>query len=504
LKINLIEYLNETIGKFPNHIAIDDNHEIVLFSELEEFSNKIAQYIISKHTISRQPIAVFLPKSRWSVLSFLGIVKTGNFYVPLDVKSPVERISKILNSLNPEIIITDLAHKNHLEIIGYTNKIILIEEAISKRLTTENAVDLQTIAQQILDLDPIYAIYTSGSTGTPKGVLISHKGVIDFIEWFKTTYSINETTIMGNQVPFYFDVSTLDIYAMVIAGSTLNIIPEDRFAFPIKLLEYVNEKKINTVCWVPSVLNNISNFDAFSYTQPLSLQKILFAGEAMPNKHLNYWRKNYPNALYANLYGPTEITVICTYYNVDRDFNDDESLPIGKACKNIQTLIISEAGKLVKNGEIGELFVRGTSLALGYYNDPEKTNLAFIQNPLHNLYSDLVYKTGDLVYENQYNEIMFMGRKDTQIKHMGYRIELGEIETAILGINGVQNACVLYDDLKNQITAFYISKKLSTEIRKDLIAILPKYMIPRKWIKKDEFALNANGKINRLELKDQI
>ncbi|WP_310377791.1 amino acid adenylation domain-containing protein [Flavobacterium sp.] len=504
MKINLIEYLKDTVIKFPNKTAIDDNHAQISFSELDVISNKIAAAIVSKNNSSRQPIAVYLSKNRWSILSFIGIFKSGNFYVPLDVKSPVDRVAKILDNLNAAFVITDSAHQEKLIGLGYTGQIILLENVLSEPLTKENVHQIEQISQQIIDLDPIYAIYTSGSTGNPKGVLISHKGVIDFIEWAITTYSITDTATIGNQVPFYFDVSTLDIYSMVVTGATLNIIPEDRFAFPIKLIEYVNEKKINTVCWVPSVLNNVSNFDAFSTLKPTSLNKILFAGEAMPNKHLNYWRKNYPSALYANLYGPTEITVICTYYTVDREFNDDEPLPIGKACKNAHVLIVSENGLLAKKGDLGELCVRGSSLAFGYYNDPEKTKLAFVQNPLHNLYPDLVYKTGDLVYENEYGEIMFVGRKDSQIKHMGYRIELGEIETAMLGVEGVKNACVLYDEYKKEIAAFFVAHKSNVEIRKDLINTLPKYMIPTIWIEKETFALNANGKINRLELKEQL
>jgi non-ribosomal peptide synthetase component F len=291
---------------------------------------------------------------------------------------------------------------------------------------------------------------------------------------------------------------------MIITGATLNIIPEDRFTFPIKLIEYVNEKDINFVFWVPAVLNSISNFDVFSSIIPKKLNKILFAGEVMSNKHLNYWRQKYPNALYSNLYGPTEITVICTYYIVDREFNDDEPLPIGKNCKNTQTLVLTEEGKLVKKGQMGELCVRGTSLAYGYYNDFEKTKLSFVQNPLHDLYPDIIYKTGDIVCENELGEYLFMGRKDTQIKHRGYRIELGEIETAILGINGIQNACVLYDDSKKEIVAFYISEITNIEARKELVLTLPKYMLPTKWIKRETFSLNANGKINRLELKNQI
>jgi acyl-coenzyme A synthetase/AMP-(fatty) acid ligase len=189
---------------------------------------------------------------------------------------------------------------------------------------------------------------------------------------------------------------------------------------------------------------------------------------------------------------------------VNRDFSDDESLPIGKACKNIQTFILTGEGKLVNKGELGELCVRGSSLAFGYYNDTEKTRLAFIQNPLHDLYPDLIYKTGDLVYENEFSEILFVGRKDSQIKHLGYRIELGEIETAILGVENVSDSCILYDDVKKKIVAFYISNRSNVAIRNELIRSLPKYMIPTKWIKVEQFPLNANGKIDKKELKNML
>jgi D-alanine--poly(phosphoribitol) ligase subunit 1 len=504
LNINLIEYLKATVKKHPNKIAINDNLDHVSFLQLDEFSDKIALAISDKNKILRSPIAVFMPKNCWSVIAFVGVFKSGNFYVPLDTKSPTDRISKILDTLNAECVITDTNHKEKLIELGYKGDIIILEEALSASISNDNALKLDKIANQVIDVDPIYAIFTSGSTGNPKGVLVSHKSVIGFIKWVIVTYSITENEIIGNQVPFYFDVSVLDIYLMIVKGASLHIIPEEKFTFPIKLIAYINKKKINFIIWVPSVLKNISNFDAFATIKPTTLNKILFAGEVMPNKHLNYWRKNYPAALYSNLYGPTETTVIATYFIVNRDFKDDESLPIGKACKNIQTLIFTKDHQLAKKGELGELCVRGSSLAFGYYNDAEKTNLAFVQNPLHNLYPDIIYKTGDLVFENDLNEIIFVGRKDSQIKHMGYRIELGEIETAILGVGGVSNTCVLYDDVKKKIVAFFISAKSNLEIRKELIHTLPKYMIPTKWIKKEKFPLNANGKIHKLELKNQM
>ena len=199
--------------------------------------------------------------------------------------------------------------------------------------------------------------------------------------------------------------------------------------------------------------------------------------------------------------GPTEITVDCTYYIVDRDFNDNESLPIGRACENSGILILNSENQQVTVDEIGELCVRGSSLALGYYKDPEKTAEVFVQNPLNKDYPEIIYRTGDLVQLNEREEIIFLGRKDSQIKHMGYRIELGEIENAILGIDFVDNSCVLYDNVKKQIVAFYIGDIKHSAIRRQLMVSLPKYMIPTKWNQQEKFPLNANGKINRKELK---
>ena len=504
MKNNLTEYFKNTVAKFPDNTAIDDNQAVLSFAELNKISDQIAVEIISKTKGRNQPIAVYLPKNRWSVASFIGIFKSGNFYIPLNTKSAGGHVLKIIQTLRADLIITDFEHKEELINLGYKGNIISIETVLDVSISDAEMAKLDQIANSIIDLDPIYSIFTSGSTGAPKGVLISHRGVIDFIEWAITTYDLSNKTSIGNQVPFYFDMSVLDIYLMVFTGATLQIIPEDRFAFPIKLIEYVNEKNINFIFWVPSVLNSVSNFDAFSVIKPSSLEKILFAGEVMSNKHLNYWRKHHPNALYSNLYGPTEITVIATYFIVNRAFKDDEPLPIGKACKNTQTLILSDKGQLIKKGETGELYLRGSLLALGYYNDIEKTKEVFVQNPLHNTYSDVVYKTGDLVYENDLNDIVFVGRKDSQIKHLGYRIELGEIETAISGIKAVGNACVLYNDNQKKIVAFINHYETSAQIRKKLSHSLPKYMIPTKWITIEKFPLNANGKIDRQALKSMV
>jgi len=499
--MNLIDYFKQTINKFPNKDAIQDDLGSLTFLELDNISNTISKEIVTSSHFFKKPIAVFLPKNRWSVISFVGVFKSGNFYVPMDVKAPSDRLLKIFDTLDTPCIITNLEYKNLIPSC-YNGKIMIIENVICNVLEQKDHQNLDKIANEIIDLDPIYSIFTSGSTGNPKGVLISHRGVIDYINWAIKTYNITEEEIIGSQAPFYFDNSTLDIYLMMLKGAKLVIIPDDKFMFPLKLIEFINIHNINFVFWVPSVLVSVANFKALETSLPKTLEKILFAGEAMPNKHLNYWRKYLPDILYSNLYGPTEITVDCTFYIVDRDFNDDESLPIGKACKNSGILILNNEDKAVVGNEIGELCVRGSSLALGYYKDPEKTAEVFVQNPLNKDYPEIIYRTGDLVQLNEREEIIFLGRKDFQIKHMGYRIELGEIENAILGTNFVNNVCVLYDDLKKQIIAFYIGDIKHSAIRKQLMVSLPKYMIPTKWNQQDKFPLNANGKIDRKKLKN--
>jgi D-alanine--poly(phosphoribitol) ligase subunit 1 len=500
MKVSTLSYFEETVFKFPKKIAIEDENGSITFSELKESAIKIAVSINECIKDYNKPIGVLLPKSKESIVSFLGVNYSGNFYVPLDIKSPNERLLKIVNKLKPSSIITTLEGKQKLIELGFLGNIIILNESIKMDLLAEDFKRILKICNLIIDTDPIYSIFTSGSTGTPKGVLISYRGVIDYIEWAKKTYNINEKEIIGSQAPFYFDNSTLDIYLMISTGAKLVIVPEQKYMFPLELIKYINEKKINFVFWVPSVLVNIANFKALETSLLKTLKKILFAGEVMPNKHLNYWRKYLPDILYSNLYGPTEITVDCTYYIVDRDFKDDEPLPIGRACKNSGILILNNEDNAVIGKEIGELCVRGSSLALGYYKDSDKTAEVFVQNPLNNDYPEIIYRTGDLVQLNEREEIIFLGRKDSQIKHMGYRIELGEIENAILGFASVDNACVLYNHLKKQIVAFYIGDIKHSVIRKQLTLSLPKYMIPTKWDQQDRFPLNSNGKINRKEL----
>lgn len=492
---SVIEYLSSTVERFSEKIAVRDAEMSITFNELWSKAKIISSALLDANIGRNNPVGVYIPKGCKMIEAFAGINMSGNFYVPLDTKSPDSRVGSIISTLESNVLITDRTHYDALKAFCDSN-ILVIEDIWDNNIKTDDAYF--PLEHQI-DTDPVYSIFTSGSTGTPKGVVIPHRGVIDYIDWAVETFKIDSTTTIGNQAPFYFDNSTLDIYLMYSTGATLDVIPESNFMFPAKLIDYLNEHHITFIFWVPFALVNVANFNILENKKPEYLRDVFFAGEVMPNKHLNYWRKHLPNCRYANLYGPTEITVDCTYYIVEREFSDDEPLPIGFPCKNSDVMILVDRKRLAAPGEQGELCVRGSSLALGYYNNPERTSQAFIQNPLHCHYPETIYCTGDVVFENEYHEIMYVGRIDSQIKHNGYRIELGEIETAILGSNMVDNCCVVYDFANKKIVMFYqSSEELNmSSFRKAISTSIPRYMLPSDYHREEILKQNGSGKIDR-------
>ena len=502
MKKHILEYLEDTVKKFPNKIAIIDEKNSINFIDLQQEAKNITSYLQSKNVSKNLPIGVFLPKSIEAIKSFLGVLYNANFYVPLDTKNPFSRIEAVVKNIDLKYVITDLNSAKLLKDLSSQVELILLDNI---NITEKVAFDFKNYNLSI-DMDPIYILNTSGSTGTPKGVTLPHKAMIDYIDWVIKEYEFDEDLILGNQSPLHFDISASDLYITLATGSTLVLIPESLFMFPPKLLDYLEEKQVNFIYWVPSILTTISKLDLLK-NRNLDIKTVFYGGELMPTKHLMYWKKYLNDTIYSNFFGPTETTVICTHYILDRDFTDDEPLPIGFACKNTDILVLDDEDNLVtQQDKIGELCVRGSSLALGYYNDPEKTALAFVQNPLNKAYPEKIYRTGDIVYYNERNELIYKGRKDFQIKHMGYRIELGEIETAILAINGVDNACVLYDSENKNIVLIYESSVKATQ-REILLALhskLPKYMLPTKFILLDDMPLNINGKIDRSKLKDYL
>lgn len=495
---NILEYAEHTASKMPNAVAFATQTEEMTFQALVQRAKEIGSALLS-YGVKNAPIAVMTEKTPHMIAAFLGCVYSGNFYTPIDNTMPKERILSIFETLQPVVLLVDEKSKKQAQTLGYTENMLLLEE-IPQNNIDETA--LQNIRETAIDTDPLYALFTSGSTGTPKGVVISHQSVVNLVEWYTETFDITEKEIIGNQAPFYFDSSVKDIYAVLKTGARMEIIPKQLFSFPVKLLPYLEEKKINYIDWVPSALCIIANTEALEKVRPSTLQKIMFVGEAMPTKQFNYWKKHYPEALFANIYGPTETTVDCTYYIIERAFADDEPLPIGYACRNTDIFLLKD-NRLAKPEEAGEVCVRGRCLALGYFNNWDKTDEAFIQNPLNPYYPEKIYKTGDIAKYNAYGELIFLARKDNQIKHMGHRIELGEIETAVQSLDFVENGVCLYDTESQKIILFYCGAEASQAyILKQLRDKVPKYMFPNIMIQMETLPQTLNGKIDRLKLRE--
>ena len=497
---SVVRWLENTAARFPDHTAFVDENRKYTWSHFRRTALSIASSIEKVLPGRKHPIAVYMDKSADMLAVYMGIAYSGNFYCPIDVEMPYTRAEKILQTLQPRLFITTKDLKNSINAINTSDVYLCFEDITSVEVNDTKA---EQYADSILDTDLLYVLFTSGSTGTPKGVAITHRSVIDYIDWVTEEFTITDSDSFGNQAPFYFDNSILDIYSSLKTGAACFIIPASLFSQPVKLLKYLVDHEITTIFWVPSALIMVSALKAFRNVSVSGiLKRVLFCGEVMPNKHLNIWRKYLPDALYANLYGPTEITDVCTYYVVNRQFDDDEPLPIGSPMRNTDVFLLDEQDRLVTEPEqIGELCVRGTSLALGYYNNPERTKASFVQNPLQTAYEEKIYRTGDLVKYNNHHELIYVCRKDFQIKHLGHRIELGEIETAVSSFEEVSMCCCLYDSKRSTIVLFLEQDMERSEINTRLRDLIPDYMLPGKVICVDRLPINANGKIDRVALR---
>ena len=493
----VLEYLESSALKYPDKNVFEDGKHAFTYTEVLDMSRRIGSAIAASVKGSRLPCAVFMDKNIESVVSFMGILYSGNFYCPIDSKMPEDRINTILSVLQPKVIITDNDHLEQAENFECESTILLWENIIQTDIDEQA---LKSIRNNATERDPLYVLFTSGSTGVPKGVLVSHRVITNYLEWLDDTFNIDNSVVFGNQAPLYFDISMHDVYGTLYFGGTLVIIPQHLFSFPVKLIEFMNERKISSILWVPSAMGILAILKAFKAIKPEYLKEVMFAGEVLPRKHLDYWRTNLPDAVYANLYGPTE-TFVCTAYICNGNEPDGEPMPIGSSINNSGILILDENNNQVSEGDVGELCLRGSCLAMGYYNNPERTAQSFVQNPLQNQYPDLIYHTGDLVYMNKEGNLIYVSRKDFQIKHMGYRIELGEIETAASNIDGIEDCACTYDTRSKRIILHYTGTEMDkSDLSEMLSDKIPAYMIPQVYKYMRSLPHNANGKIDRKAL----
>ena len=496
---NILEYLEQTVLRVPDKVAFSNESMGLTFRQVYDQARSVGSFLYAQG-LYKKPVVVFMKKHPTTLAAFFGTIYAGNYYVPLDDEMPRHRIELILQTLRPAAMICDEDTAPLVKEFDYQGAAYIYSEICGFPVNDEA---LAWVRDRQLDIDPIYIVFTSGSTGVPKGVTACHRSVLDYVENLCDVLKFDENTIFGNQTPLYFDAYLKEVMPTLKYGATTILIPKQLFMFPIKLVEFLNEHKINTVCWVVSALTMISSFRTFEKVKPQYLHTLAFASEVFPMKQFKLWQAALPNARFINLYGPTETTGICCYYEVDREFGLDEVLPVGRPFRNTEIILLDENNQVPEQGKEGEICIRGTRLTLGYYRNPEITNKAFVQNPLNDLYPELIYRTGDLGKYNDRGELVFTSRKDFQIKHMGHRIELGEIEVIVNMHDEVRSACGIFDNEKKKIVLYYVSDLEPKDMSAYIKEKLPRYMVPNVIRQLDAMPLTPNGKIDRNLLRQR-
>ena len=492
---NILEYLEQTVKVHREKTAFSTGKESMTFGEVYSGARAIGSFLAGKGFYS-EPIAVIMDKHPRTVTAFFGIIYAGCFYVCIDEKMPEARMRAIIDKLSPRAVICDKKNQKTALGLGVEN-LFLYDDICNAK---EEARALEDIRAKQSSTDAIYVVFTSGSTGTPKGVVACHRSVIDYTETLCEALEFSTDTVFANQTPLYFDAPLKEIMPTLKLGATTYFVPKMLFSFPVKLIEYLDEHKINTICWVVSALVQISSLGALENHTPKYITKVAFGSELFPRKQYDLWREALPEAQFFNLYGPTEATGMSCYWKADRELDENEPIPIGRPFDNTDIILFDDENR---RAEQGEICIRGTCLTMGYYNDKEKTDAVFVQNPLNTAYPELIYRTGDIGRVNERGELVFICRKDSQIKHMGHRIELGEIEAAALKAENVRKACCVYDSQGKRIVLFFVGEADELELIKQLGIYLPRYMLPAVTQRLNDLPFTSNGKIDRKGLKEK-
>ena len=485
----VIDYLNASCEAFPDRVAVSDGSREITFAALRRMAFGLGAYL-AENGLAGRSVGVYAQRKAAVIAAMLGCAAAGCAYVPLNPDAPAGKTEKILAHADAALVLgfADGEHIPAAPGVGYL------------RLDADFPESERRPDAAVTGRDTLYIIYTSGSTGEPKGIRKSHASVVDFIEAYAEELAFTAEEIIGNQTPFCFDASAKDVYLMLKTGARLEIIPSEKFAFPVTLIGYLNEKRITFISWVPSALAVVARLRTFRDILPETVRRVAFVGEVFPIKDLQAWRDALPEIEYINLYGSSELAGVAALYRIPKDRPLPEALPIGKPLSNSR-IFLWEDGHIAPDR--GEMLVASGALADEYLGDPEKTAKTFETLDIGGVPTRVLH-TGDWARCDGDGNLVFLARGDAQIKYKGYRIELGEIEAALNALDFIDSACVLYNADRERITAFVTTDRDDLKLR-DLNAALEDrlvdYMRPRKLVVLPEMPLNANGKIDRPYLK---
>jgi amino acid adenylation domain-containing protein len=512
----LTQAVDRGAERHPDREAVRCSGDSLTYAELARKTDQLARVLRDRGARRGDRVGIFMNKSLESVVSLYGAMKAGAAYVPLDPFAPPARVAFVLRDCGIRHLLTAPHKVDDLkEILREAPQVACVigvdPTQVSAEGVTWDEVDqapaLPVPDGQAIDQDLAYILYTSGSTGTPKGIMHSHHSGLCFAEWAAEAYDLQPDDRLSNHAPLHFDLSTFDIFAGHIAGATTVLIPEGLTKFPASLSKLIQDERLSVWYSVPFALIQLLQRGQLTSRDLSRLRWVLFAGEPFPTKHLRSLMQALPQARFSNLYGPTE-TNVCTYYHVVSLPTEEESVPIGKPCANVEDLVIDDAGREVPPGEVGELVIRGGVVMRGYWGQPERTRQGFFRRPTLGDQEDTFYRTGDLVQLRPDGNYRYLGRKDRQIKTRGYRVELDEIEVALVALAGVEEGAVFAvpDGLGSLLIEAAVIPKpgvelSSSHVLEHLAARLPAYALPARVTLTQDFPRTSTGKINRRELQ---
>lgn len=490
---NIIEWFYKQVEISPDNRAVVFNNQSISFKELNDQSNRLANYLIRKGLKPDQLIGICIERSIEMITAVLAVLKAGAAYVPIDCNYPSKRIHYIISNAKISTMITMHGLSERFSDDG-TNNIYLDTE--SEEILKE---DVENVYTNILPENLAYAIYTSGSTGNPKGVLITHEGLMNLVYAQIQRFKISKTSRILQFASFSFDASVSEIFTSLLSGAELHLIRNEELLSGITILNKIKNEKITNCTLPPSVLKVLSKDEL------PSLEVVVSAGEACSKEIILNWANG---RKFINAYGPTESTVCAACHEV-KTIPNSNIIPIGKPIDNIKIYILDNHLRPVPIGLQGELYIGGIGLARGYQNRPDLTAERFIPNPFSNSEGQRMYKSGDLAKYLPDGKIVFLGRIDNQVKFRGFRIELEEIEAHLNEHPNIQHSLVLARKAKNgeqKLVAYYVTTKMTNgqdlALKKFLHKYLPDFMVPSTFIKLDKFPLTPNNKIDRKALPE--
>ena len=502
------QLLKQAAAGGPERAAVVDRGRTLSYAELDRASSRLAHALIDHGVRPGDRIGLLLEKSLEAVIALYGALKAGAAYVPLDDQAPARRLAYIARDAGIRCLVSSSTS-------GWRR---LTDEGAAFETVVGDAKETETSGTTLLpwsglsdypDTDPddrvgadslAYILYTSGSTGEPKGVMLSHENALAFVDWAAQEVGIGPEDRLSSHAPFHFDLSVFDLFAAAWAGAAVVLVPRDAAIFPVELARFISGEQITVWYSVPSALTLLVLRGQLEPTTLPALRAIVFAGEVFPTKYLSRLIELVPQARYYNFFGPTE-TNVCTWYEVPADRALPESLPIGRPIAGVTAIIERAEGVAASAGEIGELLIAGPTVMHGYWGDAARTArvLSFVDG-------QRVYRTGDLVCLQPSGDLVFVGRRDAQIKTRGYRVELGEIEAALHAIEAVVEAAVVAvpdETVTNRLKAFVVvSEPISDlELARRCRDRLPHYMIPDEFEFRQELPKSTTGKVDRRALQ---